>query len=279
MSRRGPPPRKLAKLFRLKYLQGITDTDKLAELLEISKDSVYSYNTRLKRKLVKMIKHVSPERLRFVCPECLGTRVHEDPENGERVCMECGYVLDEESISSNIPFGTEEEPNTYALTSHISYGKSLGFTMPRSHLYRVVVKASMDRAKKKQKEKQVAGVDEKKIPIPIRQVQMITQTIEPPFIKNLLEYGSMMLKRFGFDRDTSSNHVFSDEYGRLLRKIGAYIIVTKAKNLQAYQVASAAFFYLLTKRGQIEKARKVKKEYPFHRKYFNLVAKQFSPLR
>ena len=263
MSRRGPPPRQLAKLFRLKYLRGIERREELASLLGISEESVRIYENRLRKKLVTQLKQVSPERLLFVCPECLAAKVYEDPETGERVCMNCGYVLDESKMSETIPFGTEEAPNTYALTSHIAYGKSLGFTMPKSHLFRVLAKVSMENGAS------VSEGENGKIPIPIRQIQTITETVDPPIVKSILNYGSRLLKELGLDRDTDSNHTLADQYGRLLRKIGAYIMVSKS-NLQPYQAARAALAYILSKVDP-EKAKEVTEKYPFNSKYMDLV--------
>ena len=167
-------------------------------------------------------------------------------------------------MSENIPFGTEEAPNTYALTSHIAYGKSLGFTMPKSHLYKIVAKVSMENGAS------VSEGENGKIPIPIRQIQTITETVDPPIVKSILNYGSRLLKEFGFDGDTDSNHVFADRYGRLLRKIGAYIMVSKA-NLQPYQAARAALFFLLSKTDR-KKAKEFQEKYPFNRKYLKIVS-------
>ena len=47
------------------------------------------------------------------------------------------------------------------------------------------------------------------------------------------------------DLSTDKNHILADRYGRLLRKIAAYIMVSKA-SLQPYQAARAALFYLLS---------------------------------
>jgi len=80
----------------------------------------------------------------MLTPGCFSKSVILDREIGEYVCANCGFVIDEETeskISSDIPFGTENKPNAYALTSHIAYGKSLGFNMPKSHFFRVIAKA------------------------------------------------------------------------------------------------------------------------------------------
>jgi len=198
------------------------------------------------------------------CPECFSKSVVLDRETGEYVCTNCGFVVEEDGsrMSKDIPFGTEEEPNTFALTSHIAYGKSLGFTMPKPHLFRVV-------AENAKKESCSSGNSDEKIPIPIRQIQTITETVDPPIVKSILNYGSRLMKELGFDRDTDSNHTLADRYGRLLRKIGAYLMVSKS-NLQPYQAARAALAYILSKVDP-EKAKEVTEKYPFNSKYMDLV--------
>jgi transcription initiation factor TFIIB len=34
-------------------------------------------------------------RLRIVCPECGASRLMNDADQGELVCMNCGYVIDD----------------------------------------------------------------------------------------------------------------------------------------------------------------------------------------
>jgi len=65
-------------------------------------------------------------------------------QGGRGACPhELRFVVEEANISMDIPFGTEEKLNTFALTSRIADGKSLGFTMPKSRLFRVLAKVSM----------------------------------------------------------------------------------------------------------------------------------------
>ena len=260
MSRRGPPPKSMIKLYHLLRKIPFLPDEEIAEELGVKVSAVKSYKWRLKKKIATGVAYFD------YCPECFSKSVVLDRETGEYVCTNCGYVIEEygSRMSKAIPFGTEEEPNTFALTSHIAYGKSLGFTMPKSHLFRVVA----ENIKKRMNRSGNVGGD--KIPIPIRQIQTITETVDPPIVKSILNYGSRLLKEFGFDGDTDSNHVFADRYGRLLRKIGAYIMVSKA-NLQPYQAARAALFFLLSKTDR-KKAKEFQEKYPFNRKYLKIVS-------
>jgi len=234
----------------LKYLQKIEDPERLAEKLGIKVKTVYKYEERLQKKLVSSIRQVSPDRLSFICPECLEAKVYTDPENGERVCQSCGYVLEQEAdMVHTLPFD-----ETYALTSNMSFGRSLGNTLPNHQLYKVIAKAR-------------TGTQD--LPIRSTQIQVISNAVDPPLVKNMLEYGSKMLKGLGFDRDTDECHMFADQYGRLLRKLAGFIQVSRA-DVQPYLVARAALCYLL--RGNPKKAEEASRKYPFDGKYYNMVA-------
>jgi len=122
LGKRGPPPEKLALLFRLKYLEKVGDEKKIAEKLGVQKRSLRRYEYRLGKKLVASLGQVSPDRLSLICPECLEARVYVDPENGERVCTGCGYVLEQQAdMVHRLPFD-----ETYALESGLAFNRSLG---------------------------------------------------------------------------------------------------------------------------------------------------------
>jgi hypothetical protein len=228
--------------------------EEIAEELDIKVNTVKYHKWRLKKKLTN--EFVSFSRY---CPECFKKSVILDKETGERVCTNCGFVIEEDpesKFSTDIPFGTDEKPNTFALTSHIAYGKSLGFTAPRNHLFRVLARTSNNQ--------------DGELQIPIRQIQTITETVDPPIVRAMLNYGSRLLKELGLDKDKDRNHILADRYGRLLRKIAAYLTISKS-NLQPHQAARAALFYIL-RTVDPEKAKKAQKDYPFDRKYLNLVS-------
>jgi len=51
LGRRGPPPKKLALLFRLKYLEEVSDKERLAKKLNINQNTILNYEQLLKQKL------------------------------------------------------------------------------------------------------------------------------------------------------------------------------------------------------------------------------------
>jgi len=255
---RGAPPKSMIKLFHLLRKIPFLPDEEIADELGIKRSTVRNYKWRLSKKIATGVAYFD------YCPECFQKSVVLDRETGEYVCTSCGFVVEEDgaNISKDIPFGTEENPNTFALTSNIAYGKSLGFTMPKSHLFRVVVENA-----KKNRSPRVG--DDGKIPIPIRQMQAVTQMVDPPIVRSLLNYGSRLMKAVGLDRDTDRDHALADRYGRLLRKIGAYIMVSKS-SLQPYRAARAALFYVLST-ADPEKAGEFREKFPFDAKYLKLV--------
>ena len=250
---RGPPPKSMIKLYHLLRKVPFLPDEEIAEELGVKAETARVYRWRLRKKLVTGVTYFE------YCPECFAKALVFDRETGEIVCSNCGYVVEEEypefKMSSSLPFGTEEKPNTFALESNIAYGKSLGFTMPKKHLYHILARVNEEHNSE-------AG-------LPVRQIQVITQTVDPPLVKSMLTYGSRLLKELGLDRDTDRNHIFADQYGRLLRKIAAYIMISKS-SLQPHQAARAALYHLLSEVDR-EKAEEVKEKYPFNKKYLKLV--------
>ena len=247
---RGPQPQQLSRLYALSQ-QGIRNPKELAEKLGVKKETVYVYRWRLKKRLQKLVKNSlqdyngDPQ----VCPECLDDTLCEDVARGEWVCRRCGLVTKQvQKFSNDLPWDT-----TYALTSNIAFGKSLGDTLSYRGLYRVLAKT---RSKGDQ-------------PVPIRQIQAIVKTVDPPVIRSMLNYGSVLLKRLGLDRDTEFNHAFADRYGRLLRKIGAFLQATGSK-VPGYLVARAALGHLLEEEAKFEKAAVVRERFPFKLKHLRI---------
>ena len=258
MSRRGPPPKSMIKLFHLLRKIPFLQDKEIAEELGVKVSTIRNYRWRLNKKLATGVAYFD------YCPECFQKSVILDKETGERVCTNCGFVIeeDEAKMSKDIPFGTDEKPNTFALTSYIAYGKSLGFTASRNSLFRVLARTS-------NRNHDPASQVDCDLQIPIRQIQTITETVDPPIVRAMLNYGSRLLKQLGLSEDKDRNHILADSYGRMLRKIGAYLTVSKAK-LQPHMAARAALFYLLSK-TDTEKAKEAQRKYPFNKKYLKLV--------
>jgi hypothetical protein len=121
----------LKRVFRLKYLENVTNGLELSEKLGLSFAETVKLDQILDAYLLKKINVINAERLELVCPECLEARVWPDPESGERACTNCGFVVNEpadnelceqdDSLPFDTPYGRP--------TSDLSVGRSLGDTL------------------------------------------------------------------------------------------------------------------------------------------------------
>ena len=235
MGRRGPPPRSLVRLRYLLLKDPAASNRELAEELGVKVETIRQYKHRLSKKLVDVDKF---------CPECMEKTVIFDREHGEYVCTKCGLVVERVmNLSENLPWDT-----TYALTSNIAFGKSLGDTLPRRYLHRVIAKSP---------------ADVKDLPVRSTQIQIVNSAVDPPIVRRMLSYGSRLLRGLGMDRDTELCHTFADRYGRLLRKLAAFLQVAKLK-VQPHMVARAALYHQLKETGLNKKADEAKRKFPFN---------------
>jgi len=169
-----------------------------AETLGLSRNYVYKLSSihNIRHKKEKK----SKEKLTF-CPECLETKVYEDPENGERVCQSCGYVLEQQvDMVHKLPFD-----QTYAMENDLVFNKSLGDTLPSRHLYTVLAK-----------------VDHPDGKIPVHQIRAITTIFDPPLIRKMKEYAENFRKQTGLNAPNPycDPDLLSVELGRLVQKVG-----------------------------------------------------------
>lgn len=178
----------------------------------------------LRKKLREKIHRVSPDRLRYVCPECLEARVVEDPETGERVCSACGYVLEEKAkMVHRLPFD-----ETYAIVNPLVFNKSLGGTLPSRSLYRVIARTP----------------DGKSRNVPIRQIRAIHELHDPPLIKRMKEYAEDLRKRSGLDVEgnpVGNPDTFSVTLGQLIEKVGSRAMLERVWGRRGKELAEACF--------------------------------------
>jgi len=183
----------LNKLFKLKYIERIADSRALAVRLQVSLPQLFELEKRLDEHLKGKIGDITPERLEFVCPECLNARVYFDPERNERVCGDCGTVVEENvEYDESLPFDL-----SYAPSSDLAFGKSLGGTLNGKALMRVLAKT---------------GTED--LGIRARMIRVLTETVEPPALIEVLKLAYETSRKFHLDHDKLFNH----EFGRTVRK-------------------------------------------------------------
>ena len=158
------------------------------------------------------------------CPECGGRLI--EAQNGELVCSKCGLVAGNPRPIHRLPMD-----ETFAPTCDLAFGKSLGFTLPKSGLHKVLAMAPEGR---------------NDLGLRARFIQIIETRVDPPYIRNLLQHGSRLLKQLGLDEDTPANHRIANDYGKLLRIIGAFIhIAHLEREHPATRIAQATLQYMM----------------------------------
>lgn len=233
-------------LYRLRYLEGVSDVEALSSRLGIP-DHVVERNLKiLKEHLKSKLNVITPERLEYVCPECLDARVYTDPENGERICANCGLVLEEaKCYSQDLPFDT-----TYALTSELAYGRSLGGTLGYRGMLRVLAKSPSSSELSKNGGNHHLGLR-------ARLAQIIAETVEPEPTREALRHTKELSAYYGL----GSDYVFNDSLGILIKRAYFFAYNIAKKAVFKRRLAETCFWMTLKTFGRKELAERFQKEY------------------
>jgi len=145
------------------------------------------------------------------------------PNNGELACRKCGLVRESFSMIHRLPFD-----QTYQPTNMLTFGKSLGNTLDRWGLLKVLAKGRN-------------GAED--LGIRARQIMVLTSTVEPQSLKNALQHASKALTALGF----SENHLLSNDVGSVLRKSASWLLLAK-RPFHAKELSYACVFYILSEK-------------------------------
>ena len=195
-------------------MDGVTDRGVLAQEFGVRRESLRKYYQRLsERANVPLTGTFSSEELLekhndLVCPECLEMTVK--IVGVMRVCRRCGLELGRWEMDVSLPFDT-----TYAPTSSMVLGRSLGGNLPSKQAYRVLMKSPTGRTD---------------LGLRARYLNIVHETNETPTAKKLIEYGSGLLKSLGFEE----KHVIANIYADHLRKLGAYLMAKRLSRTHRY---------------------------------------------
>ena len=236
----------LRALFNLKYCQGLSTSD-IAEKLDLPVFLVECLERELEEYLKAKIKVLSPERLEFVCPECLEARVYEDPETGERVCGNCGTVLENMEYVNHLPFDT-----TYALTSDLAYDKSLGGTLNGKALMRVLARSPASEP--------LVQNGNMHLGVRARLAKIMVETFEPPPLKMALKKGYELSVEYGLEGVKLFNHAL----GKQIRH-GFWLNYMLADRSFNRHLAETCFYFTLLKFKKHHIARAFYAEKPVNR--------------
>ena len=189
----------LPNLFRLKYREGIIKSLELADWLNLPVDETITCERLLDAHLHKQLGEITPERLQFVCSECLEARVVTDPERSERCCAACGAVESDQfvdDLDDSLPFD-----QTYAPTSSIAVCKSTGDTLNSKEQQQVLATGTWTNGNKED------------LPLRAKQIRIMTRT-EHPVLDGLMKKAMELSKKFHLEYD----HVFGNDLGRNVRR-------------------------------------------------------------
>ena len=213
------PTEKLRRLYRLRWIEGIKDEQTLANKLGISISDLQDYLLCLRN----MLEESSKESSYGLCPECLSAKIVEDPETGEVICRSCGYVIEKlPNLDFRLPFGT-----TYALESPLAVGKSLGGTITRQGLYRILAKSA-------------AGTED--LGIRARHIRIMIETNDPPDLAKILRKGTSLIKEFNLENEKLLAH----DLGKNIRR--AYWLATQlAIRVSKKAIAETALYITIQK--------------------------------
>lgn len=181
--------------------------------------------------------HASKETLQVLaretklCFECGGKLEEKDRE---LVCVKCGLVWDDGAIEDTyIPFAESEQKqdfeNQWSPPGQLAFNKELGtnqFLSNRSFCRIASITGKQD------------------LGLRARHIRMLTVKTEHPWIISLLSYGKHVCEQFNLHRHDEACITFANEYGRLLRKVGAYLIV-QGKHWTALEKTAHAVFLVL----------------------------------
>jgi hypothetical protein len=239
-----PPASLLSLLFHLKYVEGISDYQVLAEKFGVIPEAVRWLDEQLTKLLEPKIGKLTPDRLEMVCPECLNARVYEDPETGERVCGSCGAVLDNAKFDESLPFDT-----TYALTSELAFDKSLGGTLNGKALMRVLAQSPST----EQLLKSCGNAD---LGLRARLIKVFVESDDPPLVKKA------KAKAYGFSRmyGLESDYVFNNDVGKLLHR-AYYLAQSIGEPSVLRNMAETCFWLCLIQHDRKELAIRFRKEF------------------
>jgi len=169
-------------------------TGKNGELGEL----VQKINIETHGKLAEFLLHYN------LCPDCgIGKLERHDPDI---VCVNCGFVVENENYSTQIPFGTENSPG-----NPLHEGKGLGGTLQERGTWCLLAKQQ--------------GIED--LPIRARHTTIMMSRNEHPRLASLLKFGAKRTREFGIPptpakpKDIMINHI----YGDMLRSIGALYVV------------------------------------------------------
>jgi hypothetical protein len=154
-----PQIRVYRALFRFKYMEKVEDPKILKRLLHLeSLVELQKYSDTLDAWLTAaMGDTIRLDWIPFTCPECLNVVVQDKPEEGDKVCLSCGLVIDA-SYDETIPMDESLDRDvTMQPTSRLDFRDGLGNTIKSQNLHRLLDSPDSDFSAFKESQPQLAS--------------------------------------------------------------------------------------------------------------------------
>jgi len=222
----------MSVVFRLKYLEGL-DEEEISLALGLPPYVMRRYLERLDEYLRSKLGELTPTAIKRICPECLEDRVCLDPLSGEHVCNNCGLVVEGESYNASLPFDT-----TYALTSELAFGRSLGGTLGYQGYLRVLAKSPAT--------VELAKDGNTHLGTRARIAQLITEVVEPPSLRLALRKARDLAHRYGLQSD----YVFNNFVGILVKRAYYFSHIIAEGHAFAQKLPETCFWMALRRFGK-----------------------------
>jgi hypothetical protein len=152
--------------------------------------------------------------------------------DGEKVCLNCGFASD------IISFSQHDGPRISMQSKRVNelaFNKGLGGTLGEKGRFCVLAKT--------------VGLQD--LPIRSRQIKIITEMFDAPKIRTMLRLGMTRCREWGLADDVkrASNVIFSNYFGHVLRRIGAYMTLTN-ESISQHLVDACFAFSLKVVKGE-----------------------------
>ncbi|MDH5634447.1 MAG: TFIIB-type zinc ribbon-containing protein [Candidatus Bathyarchaeota archaeon] len=192
-----------------------------------------------------------------VCLNCGEMTFISDRNNGEVICTNCGLVQDgqQKSMIPDFSHSSMTDP-----TCSLSYGRSLGDTLPAQETWKVLAKASTPGLKFDRKTQKLVRdpdltkemTDELKeylkghAGLRARFVRIFNSTCDPPYIKRAITIGMDLCREFGLEGKDPDTINFWNQYGKLLRKVCtlAFFMKKKGESFEARKLTVTTFVFM-----------------------------------
>jgi hypothetical protein len=169
-----------------------------------------------------------------ICPLCIYKNQVSDLviRNGEKICLNCGFASD------IISFSQHDGPRISMQSKRVNelaFNKGLGGTLGEKGRFCVLAKT--------------VGLQD--LPIRSRQIKIITEMFDAPKIRTMLRLGMTRCREWGLADDVkrASNVIFSNYFGHVLRRIGAYMTLLN-ENISRQLVDACFAFSLKAVKGE-----------------------------